>query len=257
MDTNTYIGQHKLQAAKNWLLKTKSKTLVHALVYCEKGLKELVEQMLMEGKSSRDISDELHKKMDGRFDDWKIPSHMAIETYKKYFDDEKVSATLIKRSKFLRGKVERVSERFDILTGIFSKIVDLEEESEYFHNLRIKSKLPIEVGLGVDKLLLEYYKLAIDVYVRLGLPVEIPKELSIAFNQNEAKSEKEEYEEEEHGGKQNTNIESLLKKLSEETERAKKYSIEYKKIEEEKERLRIEEEEIKTFSSKTSPNRIN
>lgn len=234
----------KLTLANAWLKQCKVKTLVHALVFCEKGLKDKVDEMLSEGKSSREISNELHRLMDDKFEGWKIPSHMAIETYKKYADDDRAISISIARSKYLSQKADRINKRYDLTLGILSKLVDLEEQSEYFHKLRMDSKLPVTVGIEIDKLLLEYQKFTFDVLVRTGKVPEVPKELRLIFTNEKVEKYGNDTANQTSNGSDLGNPEVYLRNLDRRRKRIDGYADEIRVVHSEGERLDIEEAEI-------------
>lgn len=72
--------------ARRWIRKKKEPTMVHALRCLQSGLKEWVDDMLLEQKAPYYIARELWKRLHGEIEEWQIPSRKSITIYRdKYF----------------------------------------------------------------------------------------------------------------------------------------------------------------------------
>jgi len=76
----------QMKLARDWLRRKNEPTMVHALRCLESGLKEWVDDMLLEQKAPYYIARELWNRLHGEIEDWQIPSRKSIKLYRdKYF----------------------------------------------------------------------------------------------------------------------------------------------------------------------------
>jgi hypothetical protein len=177
------VDKAKLINATKWLKKAKSKTLVHALVHCEAGLKEFVDQSLKEGKFPVAISNELHKKMDGRFDSYKIPSHNSITNYRdKYFSKSEAVANLVaSNSPKMKAMLARIQEGFDPYVYYVDFVIDLHSEVKKSYDLMKNQTITIDMYIKTKQLLKDSLSDLVDIEIKLGYRRETPKELKVTF----------------------------------------------------------------------------
>jgi len=177
------VDKAKLLNGRKWLKESKSKTLIHALVHCESGLKEYVDQALKEGIFPTAISNELHKRMDGKYDSYKIPSHMSVTNYRdKYFSrSETITKLIANESPRFKAMLARIQEGFDPYVYLVDFTMDLHNEVKNAYQMIKNKTLPIDMYIKTKQLLKDSLVALVDIEIKLGYRREVPKELKVTF----------------------------------------------------------------------------